>query len=76
MTDDLASVLIQVRVLVDEYRESCLWSLRRDYYPTTPAEAERVLAAIERHGDVTAFRKAATLRAWLSHHFSAPSATS
>jgi hypothetical protein len=72
MTDQ--SSMEQVRALVDEYRSTCLWSLRRDYYPQTPEEACRVLEQIERHGDVAAFRKAAELRQWLSRNSSAPSA--
>jgi hypothetical protein len=59
---------------MDEYRESCLWFLREDYRPATPDEALRVLEAIERHGDREAFRKAATLRQWLSRNSSSISA--
>jgi hypothetical protein len=64
----------KVRALVDEYRATCLWFLRQDYYPQTPEEACRVLEQIERHGDVAAFRKAAELRQWLSRNSNAPSA--
>ena len=74
MNEDTASVMRSVNALVDEYRARCLWFLREDYYPLTPAEACRVLESIERHGDVAAFRKAATLRQWLSQNSSAPSA--
>lgn len=73
----MADQQIQMRevcALVDEYRATCLWSLRPDYYPQTPEEACRVLEQIERHGDVAAFRKAAGLRQWLSRNSSAPSA--
>jgi hypothetical protein len=63
-----------VNALVDEYRARCLWFLREDYYPPTPLEAFRVLEYIERHGDVSAFQKAAELRRWLSRNFNAPSA--
>jgi hypothetical protein len=66
--------LREVCALVDEYRATCLWFLREDYYPQTPEEACRVLEQIERHGDVAAFRKAAELRQWLSRNSSAPSA--
>lgn len=62
-----------VRALADEYRTRCLWFLREDYYPETPAEAARVLEYIERHGDQAAFRKAAPLRQWLSQNSNAPS---
>jgi len=64
----------QVVALVDEYRTTCLWFLREDYYPQTPTDACRILEHIERHGDVAAFRKAAPLRQWLSRNSSAPSA--
>ena len=60
---DLASA---VDALVDEYRASCLWSLRADYYPRTASERLHVLRAIERHGDLAAYRRASVLRQWLS----------
>ena len=63
-----------VNALVDEYRTRCLWFLREDYYPKTQDDALRVLEYIERHGDVTAFQKAATLRQWLLQNSSATSA--
>lgn len=65
-----------LRELVDEYRSRCLWFLRPDYQPATLAEAERVLDAIERHGDREAFRRAARIRPWLSAPSSATSAGS
>lgn len=65
-----------LRRLVDEYRTRCLWYLREDYYPDTPAEQERVLTLIVRHGDLQAFRRVAELRAWLSHRSSETSAGS
>jgi len=71
---DETTVMQEVRALVDEYRTTCLWFLREDYYPQTPVEARQVLEQIERHGDVAAFRKAAELRQWLSRNFNAPSA--
>lgn len=58
----------QVRSLVDDYRQRCLWFLRPDYYPETIEEALRVLGAIENHGDVAAFKRAATLRQWFLQH--------
>ena len=74
MNEDSTAVIQRVNALVDEYRAQCLWFLREDYYPQTLAEACRVLEAIERHGDVTAFRKAAALRQWLLQNSSVPSA--
>jgi len=74
VNDDLETSMDRVNALVDEYRTRCLWFLREDYYPQTRAEALRVLDYIERHGDVKAFQKAATLRQWLLQNSSAPSA--
>ncbi len=74
MDEDEVSVMRRVHELVDEVRAQCLWFLREDYHPRTPAEACRVLEAIERHGDVATFRKAAALRQWLSRRSSSPSA--
>jgi hypothetical protein len=64
------------RDLVDRYRVQCLWFLREDYYPSTPAEREDVMRHIERHGDLEAFRRVAEMRAWLSQHSNSPSAAS
>ena len=54
-----------LRQLVDDYRVCCLWFLKPDYYPVTAPERERVLQAIEQHGDLDAFRRVTELRAWL-----------
>lgn len=68
MDADLREAIESARALADEYRARCLWFLRPDYLPATPEEACRVLAYIERHGDLQAYRRAATLRRWLSRH--------
>jgi hypothetical protein len=73
MTTDEAVAMGRVRSLADEYRRTCLWFLREDYYPQTVAEALRILDQIERYGDLAAFRKAAELRQWLSRISSEPS---
>lgn len=70
------AALRALRVLVDEYRDRCLWFLRRDYYPVTTADAQRVLDAIQRHGDRDGFRRAAQVRQWRSLPSSATSAGS
>ncbi len=74
MDSELEKMMAKVNTLVDEYQVRCLWFLREDYYPATPAEARRVLEYIERNGDATAFRRAATLRQWLLQNSSEPSA--
>lgn len=65
MEENAESVMKRVNTLIDEYRARCLWYLREDYYPQTPEDACRTLEAIEKHGDVVAFKKAAELRQWL-----------
>jgi hypothetical protein len=73
---DDAEVTAAVDRLVDEQRTSSLWYLRPDYYPSTLEQRIRVLERIERHGDLDAFRRAATLRRWLSRTSSDASADS
>lgn len=52
--------------LIAEYRSRCLWFLREDFVPHSPAEIDDTLRHIERHGDLSAFRRAAAIRRWLS----------
>lgn len=59
-----------LRQLVDDYRAQCLWFLRADYYPVSASEREQVLRAIERYGDLSAFRRANEVRRWLSQRSS------
>jgi hypothetical protein len=54
-----------LRALVDDYRTRCLWFLRLDYYPETPAEQGRVLGYIQKYGDQDAHIRASHLRRWL-----------
>lgn len=65
-----------IRELVDDYRDRCLWFLRRDYYPAAPEEVEQVLRYVEQYGDLEAFKRAARIRSWLSPRSSATSAGS
>ena len=65
-----------VNRLVDEYRDRCLWFLRRDFYPESLAAALRVLRDIEQHGDRTAYQRAAEVRQWLSRNSSEGSSVS
>lgn len=65
-----------VNALVDDYRTRCLWFLRPDYYPETPAQRLRVLDYVQRYGDRDAHVRAASLRQWLSQTSSADSAAS
>ncbi len=73
---DDAKIAAEVDRLVDEQRIACLWFMRPDYHPETNDERIRTLEHIERHGNLDAFRRAATLRRWLSQTSSDASAGS
>ena len=66
----------EVRSLVDEYRERCLWFVRADYYPSTPGEILRLLRWIRARGDREAFQRAGKIEEWLSRTSSEQSAAS
>src|ERR1041385_6245429 len=66
----------EVRSLVDDYRERCLWFVRADYYPSTPDEILRVLRWIRARGDREAFQRAGKIEGCLSRTFSEKSAAS
>lgn len=70
---ELSQINRAIDQLVDEYRTRCLWSLRADYFPRTAAEQLRVLATIQRHGDLEAFRRASMLSQWLLQNSNAAS---
>ena len=65
----------EVRSLVDEYRERCLWFVRPDYHPSTPDEILRVLRWIRARGR-EAFQRAGKIEEWLSRTSSGKSAAS
>ena len=71
---DSRTLLAEACRLVEEYRATCLWFLREDYLPETLDEVPAVLGAIERNGDLTAYRRAGEIRRWLSPGSSARSA--
>jgi hypothetical protein len=73
-TPDVDAIAMEVDRLVEEHRIESLWFLRPDYRPTTTAERIRVLRWIEQRGDLESFRKAGTLRRWLSQTSSDASA--
>jgi hypothetical protein len=65
-----------VRILVDDYRERCLWFLRSGYYPRSPEEVLRILRWIRDHGDRDAFRRTGEIERWLSQTSNETSAAS
>lgn len=56
----------EIRRLVDEYRDRCLWFMKPDYFPASPEERSMVLDSIVRHGDRTAYQRVMEIRRWLS----------
>ena len=62
-----------INVLVDEYRNTCLWFLRSD---STFEQQLRVLRYIERNGDRAAYLKARDARRWLLQSSNETSAAS
>jgi hypothetical protein len=76
MVPDPAAIAQAVRRLVDDYRDRCLWFLRRDYYPAGLRETLRTLEYIARYGDRIGYQRAAEVRRWLSRDSSAASVVS
>jgi hypothetical protein len=60
-----SEVMLEIEELVEEYRDQCLWFLRRDFVPRTTEEALRVLDLIERYGDRASFQRTQRLKQWL-----------
>lgn len=73
MTNEVEQIQEAVSGLVDRYRTRCLWFLRSDFYPSSPAERLYVLDQIQRHGDRQGYLEAAALWLWLSRPSSATS---
>ena len=59
-----------INELIEAQRAVCLWYLRSDYFPTTDVERVRVLDAIQKYGDLEAFRRAGEFKQWLLRHSS------
>lgn len=61
----MADLKESIAVLVEQYRDRCLWFLRPDYLPSTREEVLRALDLIERYGDRAGYKRAEEIRAWL-----------
>jgi len=59
------AIIQKVQVLVEDYRDRCLWFLRKDFMPTTSEQILRTLDQIERYGDRAAYERAEEIRRWL-----------
>jgi hypothetical protein len=73
---DETTLIAGVDQLVEEQRIACLWFVRPDFHPSSRKERVQALEHIERHGDLDAFRRAATLKRWLLQTSSDASADS
>ena len=56
----------EYKALAEECRATCLWSMEDALHPRSEAQLELVLSAIEKHGDLSAFRRAGEIRKWRS----------
>ena len=65
--------LAALHQLVEANRLQCLWFMKENFLPRSAVEADRVLTAIEQHGDRQAWVKAREMREWLSRTTSAAS---
>jgi uncharacterized protein (DUF362 family) len=70
------AVVRAIDELVDECRVESLWYFRPGHDPGTDLERHQVLDAIQERSSRDVFRRAGTLKAWLSHHSSAGSVSS
>lgn len=68
-----AEIMAEIEELVEEYRDRCLWFLRRDFTPRNAEEALRILDLIDRYGDRACFQRTHRLRRWLQLPTSAES---
>ncbi len=73
---DETVLVTDIDEFIEEHRSSCLWFVRPDYRPSSSEDRIRALEQIERHGDLDAFRRAATLKRWLLQISSDASASS
>jgi hypothetical protein len=63
-----AAFLAKLNSLILRYRDTCLWFMRDDVRPMSPADAIGILRLIEKHGDMEAFIEARQLKEWLSRN--------
>ncbi|MBR3582580.1 MAG: hypothetical protein IKO01_03955 [Kiritimatiellae bacterium] len=56
----------EYRAVVEDCRATCLWSMGDVLHPRSERQLEQVLSAIERNGNLAAYRRAGEIRKWLS----------
>ena len=56
----------EFRSVVNDYRGMCLWNLPEDFMPQNERQIEMVIDNLEHYGDLSAYRRAGRIRAWLS----------
>jgi len=55
----------EYRSLIDDYKDTCLWSAADCYHPTDKCQVDYLLRSIETYGDMSAFKRAGRIRQWL-----------
>jgi hypothetical protein len=55
----------ELHLLTEQYRNTCLWFLRDDFFPKTNKEALLVVNAVKRYGDGDGYKRARKIEAWL-----------
>ena len=69
-----SELLGEINNLVNENRQRCLWSMRKDYLPATDSERFTVLRYLATYGDRATFVRARNLRDCLQQITNEPSA--
>ena len=73
LTDEQKSKL---KLLIDQCRDSCLWYMRKDYYPENLESSIRVLNNIESYASRDIYIEARKLKLWLLQNTKKQSADS
>jgi hypothetical protein len=56
----------EYRSVVEDCRATCLWSMGDALHPRSERQLAQVLEAVEKNGDLAAYRRAGEIRKWLS----------
>lgn len=55
----------ELRSVVEDYRSMCFWNFAEDFMPKNHRQIVLALDALERYGDMAAYRRAGEIRQWL-----------
>jgi len=54
-----------INQFIDQHRDDALWSVIKDYYPTSVSEYKRILRQIKSRSDVKTFKRIGEIEQWL-----------